>query len=83
MRRLIDDLLSLSRIEMNRHVAPSAPVGVEGFVREALDGLRMVARDRGAAIEVAMVSGSAPGRAAITTMVGISTRGSAETGRKR
>ena len=40
-------------------------------------------RSSGAATELAMVSGSAPGRAAITTMVGMSTLGSAEIGRKR
>ncbi len=40
-------------------------------------------RSSGAAIEFAIVSGSAPGRAAKTTMVGISTLGSAATGRKR
>ncbi len=40
-------------------------------------------RSSGAATEFAMVSGSAPGRPAKTTMVGISTEGSAETGRKR
>ncbi len=57
MARLIDDLLSLSRIEMNRHVPPSAPVAVEGVVREAADGLRMVAKDRGAALDVAFEGG--------------------------
>ncbi len=40
-------------------------------------------RSSGAAIEVAMVSGSAPGRPANTTMVGMSTLGSGATGRKR
>ena len=34
-------------------------------------------------MELAIVSGSAPGRAANTTMVGISTLGSGEIGRKR
>ena len=40
-------------------------------------------RSSGAAMELAMVSGSAPGRAAKTTMVGMSTLGRAATGRKR
>ncbi|MET0606225.1 MAG: ATP-binding protein [Beijerinckiaceae bacterium] len=57
MARLIDDLLSLSRIEMNRHVPPLAPVAVEGVVSEAVDGLRIVARDRGAALDVAFDGG--------------------------
>lgn len=52
MARLIDDLLSLSRIEMNRHLPPSAPVQIDGVVREAVDGLRMVAKDRGATLDV-------------------------------
>ncbi|WP_342359754.1 sensor histidine kinase [Terrarubrum flagellatum] len=57
MARLIDDLLSLSRIEMNRHVPPSAPVNVEGVVREAVDGLRLVARDRQAQLHLKTESG--------------------------
>ena len=40
-------------------------------------------RSSGAAMELAMVSGSAPGREAKTTMVGMSTLGSGATGRKR
>ena len=38
-------------------------------------------RSKGAATELAIVSGSAPGRLANTTMVGMSTEGSAATGR--
>ena len=38
-------------------------------------------RSSGAATELAIVSGSAPGRPANTTMVGMSTDGSAATGR--
>ena len=40
-------------------------------------------RSSGAAMLAAMVSGSAPGRPAKTTMVGMSTLGSGATGRKR
>ncbi|MDP7349106.1 MAG: ATP-binding protein, partial [Phycisphaeraceae bacterium] len=39
MGRLIDDLLSLSRIEMNEHVPPSTPVDLIGVVRDVLDTL--------------------------------------------
>ncbi len=39
-------------------------------------------RSSGEAMEVAIVSGSAPGRPAKTTMVGMSTEGSGATGRK-
>jgi two-component system phosphate regulon sensor histidine kinase PhoR len=36
MRRLIDDLLSLTRIELNEHVPPSERVDVTGVVRDAV-----------------------------------------------
>src|SRR5262249_36763942 len=45
--------------------------------------MRPNCRSRGAATEVDMVSGSAPGRAALTAMVGKSTGGSGETGGSR
>ncbi len=37
MRRLIDDLLSLSRIELNEHVRPSGKTDLAGVARDALD----------------------------------------------
>jgi two-component system phosphate regulon sensor histidine kinase PhoR len=43
MRRLIDDLLSLSRIEMNEHVKPEGHVDLEGVVRQAVAALRPLA----------------------------------------
>ncbi len=43
MRRLIDDLLSLSRIEMNEHVKPEGRVDLEGVVRQAVAALRPLA----------------------------------------
>jgi two-component system phosphate regulon sensor histidine kinase PhoR len=39
MRRLIDDLLSLTRIELNEHVPPSGRVDVAGVVRETVAAL--------------------------------------------
>jgi two-component system phosphate regulon sensor histidine kinase PhoR len=39
MRRLIDDLLSLTRIEMNEHVKPEGRVGLESVVRQAAAAL--------------------------------------------
>ena len=39
MRRLIEDLLSLTRIELNEHVPPSGEVSLEGVVREAAAAL--------------------------------------------
>jgi len=52
MARLIDDLLSLSRIELNAHVAPSTPIELQPIVRQVADGLMPLARDREVAINV-------------------------------
>jgi two-component system phosphate regulon sensor histidine kinase PhoR len=54
MARLIDDLLSLSRIELNAHLAPDTPVTLGLIVRQVVDGLQMLARDRGVEIAVTM-----------------------------
>ena len=47
MARLIDDLLSLSRIELNAHRRPDASVDLAPIVRQVVDGLQTLARDRG------------------------------------
>ena len=52
MARLIDDLLSLSRIELNAHLKPNTPVDLAPIVRQVADGLQMLARDRGVEIKV-------------------------------
>jgi two-component system phosphate regulon sensor histidine kinase PhoR len=52
MARLIDDLLSLSRIELNAHLAPNTPADLTPIVRQVADGLQMLARDRGVEIKV-------------------------------
>src|SRR3989304_4377918 len=39
MARLIDDLLSLSRIELNAHLRPNTPVDLGPIVRPGADGL--------------------------------------------
>jgi two-component system phosphate regulon sensor histidine kinase PhoR len=54
MARLIDDLLSLSRIELNAHLRPDKPVELRAIVRQVLDGLQMLARDR--EVEINIVS---------------------------
>ena len=51
MSRLIDDLLSLSRIEMKSHRRPEAPVDLAGVVRGVVDALEPLARDLGVTIE--------------------------------
>jgi two-component system, OmpR family, phosphate regulon sensor histidine kinase PhoR len=43
MRRLIDDLLSLSRIELNEHVYPSGSVDLVGVLRDVVDALQPIA----------------------------------------
>ncbi len=53
MARLIDDLLSLSRVELNEHVHPDTPVDVGAVVRQVADGLQMLARERGVDIAIA------------------------------
>jgi two-component system phosphate regulon sensor histidine kinase PhoR len=53
MARLIDDLLSLSRIELNAHLQPNSPVDLAPIVRQVVDGLQTLARDRGVEIKVA------------------------------
>ena len=52
MRRLIDDLLSLSRIELREHVHPSKIVDVLGVVNDVVDGLNHLAEKNGMEILV-------------------------------
>ena len=52
MARLIDDLLSLSRIELNAHRRPDTPVDLVPIVRQVVDGLETLARDRGVTVHV-------------------------------
>jgi two-component system, OmpR family, phosphate regulon sensor histidine kinase PhoR len=56
MARLIDDLLSLSRIELNAHLQPNTPADLTPIVRQVADGLQMLARDRGVEIKVTVPS---------------------------
>ena len=46
MSRLVDDLLSLSRIEQHLHVRPSTPVDLVGILRHIIDTLSPMARER-------------------------------------
>ncbi|MCA2000209.1 MAG: two-component sensor histidine kinase [Hyphomicrobiales bacterium] len=47
MARLIEDLLSLSKIELSAHIPPSDPVDLALLVRSVCDALGGLARDRG------------------------------------
>src|SRR5262249_15992904 len=52
MKRLIDDLLSLSRIELRAHQRPDRPADLVGIVGQVTDGLQTLARDRDVKINV-------------------------------
>ncbi|HEU5275665.1 MAG TPA: ATP-binding protein, partial [Xanthobacteraceae bacterium] len=56
MARLIDDLLSLSRIELKAHLQPEHPVDLAPLVRQVADGLQTLARDRGVAVKIDVLS---------------------------
>jgi len=53
MARLIDDLLSLSRIELSAHVPPVQMLDVVAIVRQVVDGLEALAGERGVEMSVA------------------------------
>lgn len=52
MRRLIEDLLSLSRIELDEHVPPSDRADIAGVASEVADALGGVARERDVSIKL-------------------------------
>jgi two-component system phosphate regulon sensor histidine kinase PhoR len=52
MARLIDDLLSLSRIELSAHMRPETPVDLVPIVRQVADALQTLARDRDVEIQI-------------------------------
>jgi two-component system phosphate regulon sensor histidine kinase PhoR len=54
MARLIDDLLSLSRVELSEHMHPDAPVDLASVLRQVVDGLQTLATDRNVEIIVAL-----------------------------
>jgi two-component system phosphate regulon sensor histidine kinase PhoR len=54
MARLIDDLLSLSRVELSAHVRPGTLVDLIPIVRQVVDGLEPLAVERQVEIEVAL-----------------------------
>ncbi len=60
MRRLIHDLLSLTRIEMNEHVPPRGSVDLEGVVRQAVAALIPLAAEEGITVTVDAAPGLPP-----------------------
>lgn len=53
MSRLVDDLLSLSRIELQEHTAPSSESDIEMILRSVASTLELEAARRGMRIEIA------------------------------
>ncbi|MBV8888712.1 MAG: hypothetical protein JO267_07370 [Alphaproteobacteria bacterium] len=54
MTRLVDDLLSLSRIELNEHVIPSGRVALPPLLQHIADTLELRAAERGVQIVLAL-----------------------------
>ncbi|MBU3730839.1 MAG: PAS domain-containing protein [Beijerinckiaceae bacterium] len=52
MARLIDDLLSLSRVELREHQTPSDPLDLVALTQQITDGLKPLATERGVTIAV-------------------------------
>src|SRR5262249_57535763 len=52
MARLIDDLLSLSRIELREHINPNTPVELLPIIHQVIDTLEPRAQERGVEISV-------------------------------
>jgi two-component system phosphate regulon sensor histidine kinase PhoR len=57
MARLVDDILSLSRVELNEHVPPSGLVDLSSAVRDVCDALAPLARRKGVALEPVLPPG--------------------------
>jgi two-component system phosphate regulon sensor histidine kinase PhoR len=52
MARLVDDLLSLSRIELNEHIPPSGKVELARTVQDVADAVRPLIEERGVTISI-------------------------------
>jgi two-component system phosphate regulon sensor histidine kinase PhoR len=52
MARLIDDLLSLSRIEQNEHLRPNTPVDIASVVGHVADALALLALDNRVTLQI-------------------------------
>ena len=59
MSKLIDDLLSLSRIEMRQHVRPTSKVDLALLLREVNEGLQLQAKEAGVAVNLTFPDGGA------------------------
>ena len=52
MARLIDDLLSLSKIELSEHIRPTDPVNLQALLVQLVDALSGLARERNVTIRL-------------------------------
>ncbi len=59
MTRLINDLLSLSRVEMNQHVLPRGIVEINGIANHVAASMEPIANEREIAIDVMLSEGDA------------------------
>jgi two-component system, OmpR family, phosphate regulon sensor histidine kinase PhoR len=57
MARLIDDLLSLSRVELSAHVRPDTLIDIVPLIRQVADGLEPLARERQVLVEIDLPPG--------------------------
>ncbi|MGM0584450.1 MAG: ATP-binding protein [Pseudomonadota bacterium] len=57
MQRLVDDLLSLNRIELNEHVAPTGVLDLGEVARETAEALAPMAQERGTEIRAQLPPG--------------------------
>lgn len=54
MSHLINDLLSLSRIELHQHVAPKTPVNLTALLNEVVEGIQPLAHKADVVIRIAL-----------------------------
>jgi two-component system phosphate regulon sensor histidine kinase PhoR len=54
MARLIDDLLSLSRVELSAHVRPDTLVDIVPIIRQVADGLEPLASERQVVVDIVL-----------------------------
>ncbi|MDF3811381.1 ATP-binding protein [Rhodopseudomonas sp. BAL398] len=59
MARLIDDLLSLSRVELSAHVRPDVLVDLAPLIQQVVDGLEPLAKERHVVIEIELPEAAA------------------------
>ena len=67
MRRLVDDLLMLSRIEQHEHARPDAAIDLGSVLKGVLDLLQLKASSRKVALELSLAAGAAARRSATMT----------------